>query len=76
MADPEELEFLGLRELADGRHWLLIEWPEKGEGHLPSADLHIDIRMVGEGRLLHLSAGNTAATVWLASALSKDTPAE
>jgi tRNA threonylcarbamoyladenosine biosynthesis protein TsaE len=37
--DPEELEYLALRDLFDDRTVLLIEWPERGEGHLPGADL-------------------------------------
>lgn len=37
--DPEELEFLALRDLFDGRTVLLIEWPERGMGHLPAPDI-------------------------------------
>jgi tRNA threonylcarbamoyladenosine biosynthesis protein TsaE len=37
--DPEELEFLALRDLFDDRTVLMIEWPERGRGHLPVADL-------------------------------------
>ena len=46
LADPEELEFLGVRELTG---WLLVEWPEKGVGHLPSADLEVRIEFLPEG---------------------------
>ena len=60
--DPEELEFLALRDLFDERTVLLIEWPDRGAGHLPAADFvldfgetdgtrHIDCRGVtGRGR--------------------------
>lgn len=41
LADPEELEFLGLRDLDDQHSIWLIEWPEKGEGFLPEADIRL-----------------------------------
>lgn len=54
LTDPEELEFLGVRDLSG---WLLVEWPEKGVGHLPPADLEIAIQFLPEtGRLVELHA--------------------
>ena len=49
---PEEAEGLGLRDL-DGI--VLVEWPEKGAGHLPAPDLivrlsHMGRDAQGEGR--------------------------
>lgn len=41
LEDPEELEYLGLRDLHDQHSLLLVEWPSKGEGALPLADLEI-----------------------------------
>lgn len=66
LADPEELEFLGLRELSDPNHWLLIEWPEKGEGHLPTAD--IDIRIIfspSGGRRLQIRGNTPPGVIWI-----------
>ena len=37
--DPEELEFLALRDLFTERTVLLVEWPDRGHGFLPEADL-------------------------------------
>lgn len=54
LADPEELEFLGLREQLDGEAILLIEWPERGSGELPAADLAITLDYAGEGRSCRL----------------------
>ena len=55
-ADPEELEYLGLRDLlAEAALWL-IEWPERGAGLLPPPDLTIAIAYLPEGRSLTLSA--------------------
>lgn len=47
----EEIAYLGLEDLIDERTLLLIEWPERGEGWLPTADwlIHIDDR-AGEGK--------------------------
>lgn len=50
LADPEELEFLGLREQLDGEAVLLIEWPERGQGALPRADVAVWLEYLGEQR--------------------------
>nr|WP_231701740.1 tRNA (adenosine(37)-N6)-threonylcarbamoyltransferase complex ATPase subunit type 1 TsaE [Halopseudomonas salegens] len=50
LADPEELEFLGVRDFLDEHSLCLIEWPDKGAGFLPTADLTITIRMTDTGR--------------------------
>ena len=55
LSDPEELEYLGLRDLSGEDALLLIEWPERGVGTLPPADLTIRIRYQAEGRCLTLS---------------------
>jgi len=39
--DPEELDFLALRDLFDDQTILLVEWPDKGRYHLPEPDLRL-----------------------------------
>lgn len=56
LGDPEELEFLGIRDYLDGSGVALFEWPERGEGILPPADLVIAIRYRVDGRDLEVSA--------------------
>lgn len=56
VADPGELEYLGLREMLDEDATLLIEWAERGEGWLPGPDLRIRIQHLGQGREAELEA--------------------
>lgn len=60
LADPEELEYIGIRELDDAESIRLIEWPERGKGALPEADLTIGIAFEGHGRRLAVETGTTA----------------
>ena len=52
LSDPEELEYLGIRDYFSKVMLSLIEWPEKGVGALPSADLEIALSIKKMGRLL------------------------
>lgn len=59
LADPEELEYLGLRDMLQARNILLIEWPERGQGWLPQADLELHIRHQQDGRKILLQANTS-----------------
>lgn len=56
IADPEELEYLGLREMLAEPAVLLVEWPERGIGWLPQADLTIRIEHLGAARGVNVTA--------------------
>jgi tRNA threonylcarbamoyladenosine biosynthesis protein TsaE len=56
LGDAEELEHIGARDLFDGAHTCLVEWPEHGAGWLPTADIDVRIEMAGDGRRLHATA--------------------
>lgn len=58
LADPEELEFIGIRDLFDDAALWLIEWPERGQGMLPMADLQLRLHAgrADNERLLELNA--------------------
>lgn len=56
LGDPEELEYLGIRDYFTNDALCLIEWPEKGAGVLPAADLEIRIEPDGSARRLTLSS--------------------
>jgi len=50
LQDPEELEYLGLRDLLDADTLLLVEWPQRGAGVLPPADAHIRLSQCAQQR--------------------------
>ncbi|MEW8220624.1 MAG: tRNA (adenosine(37)-N6)-threonylcarbamoyltransferase complex ATPase subunit type 1 TsaE [Candidatus Thiodiazotropha taylori] len=50
LADAEELAYLGIQDLLTDDAVMLIEWPEKGQGGLPAADLLVKIEHDGLSR--------------------------
>jgi tRNA threonylcarbamoyladenosine biosynthesis protein TsaE len=50
LAEPEELEFMGIRDYFNETAVCLIEWPEKGQGFIPEPDLDITLEYVEEHR--------------------------
>ena len=55
---PEELEFMGGREYFDNS-LCFVEWPEKGRGWLPEANLKISFSMQGNARQITLKWQNS-----------------
>lgn len=58
LADPEELEFIGGRDVLADDALCLIEWPSRGEGWLPAADLRIQLSVAEQGRSAQLIVGS------------------
>lgn len=50
LTDPEELEYLGLRDYIDNTSIVFVEWPDKGRGWLPPEDLEISLEHQTQGR--------------------------
>lgn len=71
LGDPEELEYIGIRDYLDEIAVCLIEWPEKGEGFIPKADLEINLNYEGEARSITLQASNSAWSQSLLASLTK-----
>jgi len=59
LGDPEELEYIGMRDYFECGSVCLIEWSERGRGFLPPADLVINIERKGQGRMVKLLALST-----------------
>lgn len=56
LADPEELEFMGIRDYFTDRSLCLIEWPQRGFGMLPQADIELSLTYVNNEREINFSA--------------------
>lgn len=54
--DPEELAFIGGRDLFDDHCLNIIEWPSMGVGELPSPDLIVTLTLEGAGRVAEVKA--------------------
>lgn len=54
--DPEELEFMGIRDYFTHKSLCIVEWPDKGEGLLPNADIHLHLSYANTGREIQIQA--------------------
>lgn len=59
LADPEELEFMGIRDYFNQASFCIIEWPEKGWGLLANADIEFTILIDGDSRIFELVAASS-----------------
>lgn len=68
LLDPEELELIGGRDYFSSDAICVVEWPDKGAGFLPPADLLIRLTTAGSGRDILVcsgsAAGKTAVDDW------------
>ncbi|MYL22695.1 tRNA (adenosine(37)-N6)-threonylcarbamoyltransferase complex ATPase subunit type 1 TsaE [Halomonas alkaliantarctica] len=67
LGDPEELEFIGGRDVLDDDALCLVEWPSRGEGWLPEADLRLHLAVADAGRMARLSAETPRGQQWLSA---------
>lgn len=72
LGSPEELEWIGIRDLLGESALLLVEWPEQGDGVLPPADLVISLAYRGQGRELQFQALTAAGELMVAACLQQD----
>lgn len=50
ISDPEELEYIGIREFSNGPSICFIEWPNLGKPLIPKATMEISIEYSQQGR--------------------------
>jgi tRNA threonylcarbamoyladenosine biosynthesis protein TsaE len=65
LGDPEELEYLGIRDYLEDNVICLIEWPEKGGTFTPTPDIQIQLSYHTQARLLELQADSTTGQAML-----------
>ena len=56
LGDPEELEFMGIRDYFTNTSHCLVEWPERGAGILPQADIDLTLTYDDLQRVVKLQA--------------------
>lgn len=54
IADPEELDFIGIRDYFRSDSLCLVEWPDRAPEMLPLPDLSIRLAAEGDGRRAEL----------------------
>ncbi|MBT3335446.1 MAG: tRNA (adenosine(37)-N6)-threonylcarbamoyltransferase complex ATPase subunit type 1 TsaE [Methylococcales bacterium] len=52
--DPEELEWIGIRDYLQQDSYCFIEWPEMGFGYLPKPDFHLKLSSGSAGHSLEI----------------------
>ncbi|TFH75088.1 tRNA (adenosine(37)-N6)-threonylcarbamoyltransferase complex ATPase subunit type 1 TsaE [Gammaproteobacteria bacterium LSUCC0112] len=70
LSHPEEVEFLGVEDYFKPPAVCLIEWPGRGKGYLPPADIHFYLTDEGLGRRLRWQAA-TATGAEIANKLNE-----
>ena len=56
LSDPEELEYIGIREYLKPNSLQLIEWPELGKGAIAHSDISINISGSGDIRIVNITS--------------------
>ena len=53
--DPEELEWIGIRDYLEQHCLCFVEWSSLGKGFLPEPDIELSIKTEGGGRVVTLN---------------------
>ncbi len=65
LKDPEELEFLGLRDYLTDGNLCVVEWAERAARFLPVPDVTVMIAPVQDGRSVTVTAHTPEGEAWL-----------
>lgn len=66
LSDPEELEYMGIRDYFHNNACCFVEWPDRGLGVLPAADISISLQYCDEQRDVELTAHTSKGRALLA----------
>ncbi|MEI8642162.1 tRNA (adenosine(37)-N6)-threonylcarbamoyltransferase complex ATPase subunit type 1 TsaE [Pseudoalteromonas sp. Hal099] len=58
LGDPEELEYMGIRDYFSEQAICIVEWPEKGGEFIPVPDLDIALSYVGDERKIVINSAS------------------
>lgn len=67
LAHPDEIEYLGVRDLLDETSIVIVEWPERAGGALGGADLEIELATKGVGRVAQIQPATPRAAAVIAA---------
>ncbi|MDH2999117.1 tRNA threonylcarbamoyladenosine biosynthesis protein TsaE [Pasteurellaceae bacterium LFhippo2] len=73
LSDPEELEFMGIRDYFQPQTICLLEWASRGEGMIPAADIIVQIDYAQTGRNITLIPKTESGTQLIANFLADRT---
>ncbi len=65
LKDPEELEFLGIRDYLAGPDLCVVEWAERAKELLPAPDVAVMIAPANNGRSVTVTAHTPRGEAWL-----------
>lgn len=65
IADPDELDYLALDAVLEHLRVMLVEWPQRGAGRLPAADVIVALVFDDDGRVLQMRAATMRGNAWL-----------
>lgn len=71
LADPEELELMGIRDYFAPGAICIVEWPDKGGDLIPPPDLRLRLEKTGTSRRAQLQADTPAGRQMLQKIASK-----
>lgn len=65
LQEPEELDYIGGRNLANDYDLVLIEWPQNGQGYLAQPQIKIQLNHEDKGRRVNIDASANEMTNYL-----------
>lgn len=72
LGDPEELEYIGIRDYLEETAVCLIEWPDKGGGFVPQPDLVLNLSYEGESRSIKIDPAQSSLAQECVQKLTKN----